>query len=64
MFYGYRALFRFELDPEALTEIRGSLNKGLALGGERFTDDVEAVLARSVRPKQAGRRRNQMTDGS
>jgi putative transposase len=51
------------LDPEALTEIRGSLNKGLALGGERFKDDVEAVLARSVRPKQAGRRRNQMTDG-
>ena len=59
----YRALIRFELAPEALTEIRGSLNKGLALGGERFTDDVEAVLARSVWPKQAGRRRNQMTDG-
>ena len=52
----YRALFRYQLDDADITEIRDSLNKGLAVGAERFKDQIETVLARSVRPGQAGRK--------
>ncbi len=55
----YRELFQYELDRDALTEIRGSLNKGLALGAERFKDEVEAAVARSVRAGKPGRRKAQ-----
>lgn len=53
----YRALFRHQLDDAEITEIRASLNKGLAVGAERFKDQIETVLARSVRPGQAGRKK-------
>jgi len=53
----YRALFRHQLDDAEITEIRTSLNKGLAVGAERFKDQIEMVLARSVRPGQAGRKK-------
>lgn len=53
----YRALFRYQLDDADITEIRTSLNKGLAVGAERFKDQIETVLARSVRPGQAGRKK-------
>ncbi|HZA28560.1 MAG TPA: hypothetical protein VE735_03005 [Gammaproteobacteria bacterium] len=32
--------------------------KGLALGSERFKDEIEAALHRKVRPGKAGRPRN------
>lgn len=53
----YRALFRHQLDEAELMEIRTSLNKGLPVGAERFKDQIETVLARSVRPGQAGRKK-------
>jgi len=59
----YRTLFRFELDRSTLAEIRDALSKGLALGGERFKDEVETALTRSVRPSRPGRRRTQTTGG-
>lgn len=52
----YRALFRYQLEDAELTEIRASLNKGLAVGAERFKDQIEATVARSVRPGQAKER--------
>jgi putative transposase len=59
----YRALFRYQLDDAELTDIRDSLNKGLAVGAERFKDQIEAAVARSVRPGQAGRRKERTTGG-
>jgi putative transposase len=53
----YRELFRYQLDDADITEIRTSLNKGLAVGAERFKNQIESVLARSVRPGQAGRKK-------
>lgn len=53
----YCALFKYQLDDAEITEIRTSLNKGLAVGTERFKDQIETVLARSVRPGQAGRKK-------
>ncbi|MDO8262339.1 MAG: hypothetical protein Q7T21_03840, partial [Gallionella sp.] len=47
-----------------ITEIRTSLNKGLAVGAERFKDQIETVLARSVRPGQAGRKKTVVGPGS
>ena len=40
-------------------DIRDALNKGLAVGAERFKDQIELVVARSVRPGQAGRKKEQ-----
>jgi putative transposase len=59
----YRALFRYQLDDEKLTDIRASLNKGLAVGAERFKDQVETAVARSVRPGQAGRKKERTAGG-
>jgi len=53
----YRALLRYQLDDTDITEIRTCLNKGLAVGAERFKDQIESVLERSVRPKQPGRKK-------
>lgn len=54
---------RYQLDDAELTEIRASLNKGLAVGAERFKDQIEAAVARSVRPGQAGRKKDRTAGG-
>ena len=38
-----------------IKDIRDALNKGLALGSERFKDELEANLKRRVRPGKMGR---------
>ena len=53
----YRALFNDHLDSESLTTIRRAVNSGLVLGGERFKDEIEAALSRSVRSGKPGRPR-------
>ncbi len=53
----YRELFRFEVDDEIISDIRLAVNKGLALGGERFKDDIERLHKRRVRPAKMGRPR-------
>ena len=56
----YRGLFRDQLDSARLQEIRESLNQCRVLGGERFKDEIEAVLSRRVRPGKAGRPKAKM----
>jgi len=51
----YSELFKVHVGVELLTEIRDSLNKGLALGGERFTTQIEALTNRRITPRKAGR---------
>jgi putative transposase len=51
----YRELFKYQVDGELLDDVRNALNKGLALGGERFQDEVEALYGRRVKPAKMGR---------
>lgn len=51
----YRALFSDVIDGNLLDDIRCSLNKGLAFGGEQFKKEIEAMHCRRVRPAKLGR---------
>jgi len=51
----YRALFSVQLDSQALSELRQAVNQGLVTGSDRFTEEVEAMLERRVRPAKRGR---------
>jgi putative transposase len=51
----YRALFETHIDGPVLDSIRGALNKGLALGNERFKEEIEALYGRRVRSGKMGR---------
>lgn len=51
----YRQLFRSELDPALVQEIRDAANGNLALGGDRFKKQVEAMLGRRVSRGTRGR---------
>jgi putative transposase len=53
----YRELFRLELEPGLLDEIRRATNGNFALGNERFAGELAAVLGRRVTPGQSGRPR-------
>jgi len=51
----YRRLFRDSIAPEMLSTIRDTTNACLVLGNDRFKDQIEAMLGRSVRPGKSGR---------
>ena len=51
----YRALCGDELPEQTLSEIRSATNGGWALGGQRFREDVAALLARRTAPAIRGR---------
>ena len=51
----YRNLFNAHVDNGLLEEIRGSVNKGLALGNDRFKDEIESLYGRRIRPARMGR---------
>ena len=53
----YRDLCQQPLDANVLQEIRATVHQSRVLGTERFKDDIEAALARCVRPGKAGRPR-------
>jgi putative transposase len=54
----YRQLFRSDLDLDVVQEIRDATNGNLALGGERFKQQVEAIVGHRVSRGQRGRPRN------
>ena len=58
----YQALFRHQMDEALLKAIRESVNSRTALSNERFKDEIEATLARSVRPGTPGRPRKKGID--
>ena len=60
----YRALFKAHLDAEMVEEIRKSTNGNFALGGERFTREIEEALARRARPGDSGRPRHKQDSAS
>jgi putative transposase len=52
---GYRELFRYELVPGLVDEIRQATNGNFALGNENFTKQVSEALGRRVVPGKSGR---------
>ena len=58
----YRALFKAHVSDKLLKEIRESVNKGLALGSERFAAQIEALTDRRVTSRKAGRPKNIVAD--
>ncbi|MEJ2177328.1 MAG: transposase [Gammaproteobacteria bacterium] len=51
----YRGLFKSEIDPDVVDEIRVSTNSNYALGNDRFKDQIEGHLKRRARPGRSGR---------
>jgi putative transposase len=51
----YRRLFQVAPSRGALTDIRGSVNKGLALGSDEFKKKIERLHGRRVRQASMGR---------
>ena len=54
----YRDLFRFQLNPGLVDEIRNATNGNYALGSSQFQEHVAAILGRRVIPGKPGRPRN------
>jgi len=50
----YRSLFQRGISTALITDIRSSLNRGLALGNERFKAQVEALTGQPVRLQKRG----------
>lgn len=53
----YRELFRYELEPGLVDDIRRATNGNFALGNERFAAQVSSVLGRRAAPGKSGRPR-------
>ncbi len=54
----YRDFFKAHVGPDRLKEIRETINKGLALGNERFTSQLEALTEQRVTARKPGRPRH------
>jgi len=52
----YRKLCSEVLDSEVLDDLRKATQRGLAFGGNRFKDQIEATFGRRVRPEKPGRK--------
>lgn len=51
----YRELFKHHVDDELLTDIRLASNRGMALGSEKFINEIEQLTGRRMTPKKRGR---------
>ncbi|PVV17366.1 MAG: transposase [gamma proteobacterium symbiont of Ctena orbiculata] len=51
----YRELYRHELGPDVIDEIRKSTNGNFVLGDRRFAEQIEAKLGRRATPGRSGR---------
>ena len=51
----YRSFFKSHVDSELINNIRLTVNKGLALGNNRFQDEIELLYGHRVRPAKMGR---------
>lgn len=60
----YRELFNAHVGTDLLKEIRESINKGLALGNERFTSQIEELTKQRVTARKSGRPRKNNLDGA
>lgn len=52
----YRDLFKYLVDGELVNDIRKAVNKGMALGNDRFKKEIETLSGRRVSEGKRGRR--------
>jgi len=57
--HAYMALFEHHLDTAQIKDIRQAVNKGMALGSDRFKQEVEIAHNRRVVPGRVGRPKEQ-----
>jgi putative transposase len=48
-------LFVHQVEDELLKEIRDNSNKGLAIGDDRFKQEIETLTGRRLKSKKRGR---------
>lgn len=60
----YRELFRHELEPGLVDQIRQATNGNFALGNSRFADEIAAALGRRVISGKSGRPRKLLEPAS
>ncbi|NDY72942.1 transposase [Desulfobacter hydrogenophilus] len=53
----YRGLFRYELEPDEIDQIRKATNGNFALGTKRFQNEISIIVGRRAFPGKAGRPR-------
>lgn len=51
----YREFFARDVDGELLKEIRTNTQKGMAIGNNRFKEELESLTGRRLQPKKRGR---------
>lgn len=51
----YRELFKHQIEGKFLEEMRNTINKGMAIGSERFKAEVESLTGRRMAAKKMGR---------
>ena len=51
----YQGLFIHQVEGELLKEIRDNKHKGMAIGSERFKDEIEILTGRRLKSKKRGR---------
>ena len=51
----YRELFVQQVEGELLEEIRASTHKGMAVGNDRFKEQIEKLTGRRLKPNKRGR---------
>ena len=60
----YRELFRYQIEPGLVDEIRRATNGNYALGSPAFAEQVSAALGRRVTPGKSGRPRRELAPES
>ncbi len=51
----YRSLLSHQIDSTLIEEIRLNSNKCMAIGNDKFKDEMESITGRRLRPKKRGR---------
>jgi putative transposase len=51
----YRELFKYQVEGKLLEDIRSAVNKGMALGNEKFETAIESLTGRRITAKKMGR---------
>ncbi|QRV22478.1 transposase [Marinomonas foliarum] len=56
----YQALFKYHIPEEELGRIRSATHSDMALGNDRFKEEIEKLTGRRVTPRKRGRKPSQM----
>ncbi len=54
----YRQLFSSRIDGKLIDNIRHNTNRGMAIGNERFKQELEALTGKRMQPSKRGRPKN------